>query len=219
MVSSNSITNSSIQLWLDFNGTLPTTIPPCQLRDSEDGNSPNVSIQSCTDICTHISALIDPLLPNNLLTCGLWASLVGSEKSRTPDMDNKDLVPFISLGLDYKDVTYANRVQDTVWMTLHLMFTGLAAGTSTSTMTTGAVHINCSSLILFAKNSSVSRYAASHLQRTSPSWSHNSGEARYLTTVSSCLSNICVPKELNPDLAGIGVGQLDLKVDFLANST
>ena len=99
------ITNSSIQPWLDFNGTLRTSVPACQQKANDYGliNSPNITAQNCTEICTDLDPLKDPLLPNNR------ASSVASNGF---SMENKDLAPFISLGLDHKNVTYANQVQD-----------------------------------------------------------------------------------------------------------
>ena len=153
------IANSSIQLWLDFNGTIPTIIPPCQQRANDYGfmNSPNVTFQNCTNICNNGFALFDPVLPNNLPVCGLWASIVGSEESFGPYIDNEDLAPFISLSLDHKNVTYVRYVQDIIYKFMAVMVATAAFGTSRDTP---VVPMTCSRDLLFAKNSSVSRYAA-----------------------------------------------------------
>ena len=41
----------------------------------------------------------------------------------------------------------------------------------------------------------------------------------FFSTVTDCLSeSICVFREINPDLAGIGVGQVDVRTEFLAET-
>lgn len=167
MVSSNSIANSSLQPWLDFNGTLPAHIPPCQQRANNNGltNSTNVTVQSCKNICNNATTLLDPLSPNNLLTCGLWASLVWSEVSPRPDMENKDLVPFITLGLDYKDVTYAKDVQNEIGGLFSAISIIVKAGTSGID---GKIPGECTSFTIFEENSSVSRYATPNLRINRP---------------------------------------------------
>ena len=152
------IANSSIQLWLDFSGTLPAVIPPCQQRDIdyELMNNPNVTFQNCTDICNNISALIDPLLLNNLLVCGLWASSVGFEKFVGPNID-EDPVLSMSIGLDGKNLSYVDDVQRSISGVFQWMYVFATAGTSDIDFT---IPESCTVDKLFPKRFLVSRYAA-----------------------------------------------------------
>ena len=164
MASSGPFANSSIQLWLDFNGTLPAVIPPCQPWDNANGltNSPNVTFQNCTGICNFYSELIDPLRPNNLALCGLWASAVAFEKSVRPSTYNEDLALFMSLGLDHQDISFMDFVQLTIGSVLGDMYSVAKAGTSSLTFT---VPGPCTTDRLFPKDTviRVYRYAAPSL--------------------------------------------------------
>ena len=114
-------------------------------------NSPNVTFQNCTDICNDEDALIDPLLPNNLLTCGLWASLMIFEQSV------EDPVPFMSLGLDHENLRYVDDVRRIIGDVFGVMSLIAKAGTSSITFT---VPEPCTMERIFANSLSASRYAA-----------------------------------------------------------
>ena len=106
------ISNSSIQSWLTFEGSnLPNSIPPCQLRGGSDG----VLLGNCTQVCNTTLLLLDDALPDNFLTCGLWATLAVQEfrnSVASPDHSapypqaSSLLARFDSLGLDAKDTIY-----------------------------------------------------------------------------------------------------------------
>ena len=159
MASSSPIANSSIQLWLDFNGTLPAVIPPCQQRENDYGfmNSSNITFQNCTEICNEEHALTDPLLSNNLLTCGLWALFVEFEKSVGPYSYSEDPVPFMALGLDHQNTSYADSVQRNIGSVLGDMCLVAKAGTSSIT---SAIPRPCTKDRLFAQDYWVLRYVA-----------------------------------------------------------
>lgn len=158
------ITNSSIQLWLDFNGTIPTVIPSCQQRANDYGHlsSPNVTLQNCTDICITESALIDPLLPNNLHVCGLWASIVHHNVSLNPYSDN--LVSFTSLGLDHDNQSYVDDVQMSIANAFVAIYFAVGMGTSSISTTTPE---DCANKVLFGTVTHISRYAAPCMRKTS----------------------------------------------------
>ena len=133
-----SLTSSSIQPWLTFNGTLPP-INPCRFADSiaqyGDGNSsssvntsvypPVYPITSCSNVCNDSISLFEPTNNDTLVTCGLWTTLV-SNMTSTSDESGEYLLPpndtqslnllkaFNAVGLDLDMIPYTQSYADTI---------------------------------------------------------------------------------------------------------
>ena len=188
------ISNSSIQIWLDYTitGALPATIPPCQITPEYYYDAIMVA-DNCTALCTDSSHLLDPRTPNNLVTCGLWSSLIVNQ-SRTIGFDNALLDPFVHLGLDTKNATYAFSVRDIIASVLSGLYTG----------TVEATYLGEESLA----RACAEQYLFDIIPRV-PELSGSDSKS----SLHDCIDAICSPITLNPDLGGIGVGLLD----FLSN--
>ena len=90
-----SISGSSIQPWLDFKvkdnldfttEMIPSRIPSCQLVNQMVNS---LKFTNCTSICTAPVWLLNDDLPNNLHTCGLFATLTFNLKSLNAEYDPK----------------------------------------------------------------------------------------------------------------------------------
>ena len=197
-----SIFDSSIQPWLDFkvkdnlNFTtemIPSTIPSCQL---EDQMANSVNLTNCTKICTLPVWLLNNDLPNNLLTCGLFATLAFNLKSLDAEYDPKhppsDLAAiheqyqdilgrFDILGLDAGDEARVSSIIEAVSTALFTLLKISSAYTYQGDLIQGI----CSQQCLFPTFGTLS--------------------ADVPQNVRDCVSVICAPKSLNPDLGGIGV--------------
>ncbi len=185
---------SSIQAWLDFNGTLPT-ITPC--RDLEMGHRefPRVIEANCTTVCNHTLSLYSPLV-NNLVTCGLWTTLISAYTTIGPEnclvSNNNDksthlLEQFQELGFNGDVHEQALAVADSISWRLQLLHYDAKFLTSSND---GTTPVACTRNILF------------------PLGSNSNSTNHTLQALRSCLQTICSPVTLNPDLAGIGVSPL-----------
>lgn len=193
------ISGSSIQPWLDlelddylnFSTTaIPATIPSCQTRQPGD-----VVLDNCTQVCNSSGTLLDDELPNNLLTCGLWATLVTLDNynneitTMQPNVTKavhkhyQDvLARFTTLGLDAGDEAYVSAAIGAVSTT---MFT-LLKENRIQTYQADSIQGLCSQQELFPT-------AAFEFNTDVPQHVRD-----YVTA-------ICAPRNLNPDLGGIGV--------------
>ena len=175
------ISNSTIQPWLDFrDGNLPSTVPLCTYV--EPGN--------CTQVCNSSTAILDPIAPDNLLTCGLWSTLTMLAyypEGFAPlprDRVNSLLQRFEPLGLDASNATYAYSARGAVSNSLSTIYDVTTLQVSYRGDT--ARGIACSQQMLF------------------PILAHTfSTDLPY--RLSQCVDAICSRRTLNPDLGGVGV--------------
>ena len=204
------ISGSSIQKWLDLElndylnfstETIPATIPSCQTMRRATGE---VNLDNCTKVCNSSNYLLNDRLPNNLLTCGLWATLVTLDSykealdttmdSYSEALDSYDggealhkhfqdvLARFTTLGLDAGDEAYVYAAKGAVSTT---MFT-LLKGNRIQTYQGDSIQGLCSQQNLFPTASfEFSTNIPQHVR--------------------DCVTTICAPRSLNPDLGGIGV--------------
>ena len=116
-----SLNGSSIQSWLNFNGTLPP-IQPCNYVDLENGLNYSTS---CSNVCNDSMSLFAPTNGDTLVTCGLWTTLVSSLNSTSdelgihllPPSDTKSLnrlKAFNAVGLDLDMIPYTQSYADTI---------------------------------------------------------------------------------------------------------
>jgi len=137
------LSNSSISDWLQFNGT-GLDLPPCQyvnytghLTYFDDGGAvinsqPDISSASCTQVCNDSASLFAPHT-NNLVTCGLWSTLLstytvfGSNNDLLPNNneDSKELFDrFEEVGLDLglleSATSYADIISTCEYLVAHL---------------------------------------------------------------------------------------------------
>ena len=184
--------NSPIQAWLDFHGdNWPTTVPECHDLQDEDGVLAKTA--NCTTVCADSDAnLSGSGTPNHLLTCGLWATMTWMDFS-----DNQTYTSQIShppdsllgrcknLGLNASNATYAFAARNAVSSALDT----LAKNTRLQTYQSDPSSIGaCSEQALF------------------PSPSNDQIITDIHQSLRTCVSAICAPESLNPDLGGIGVG-------------
>ena len=122
-----SLTDSSIQSWLTFSGTLPP-IQPCKLVNhsiAQYGGDPVYSKIDCSNVCNDSISLFEPNNGDTLVTCGLWTTLVSSTTSTSDELGNYLLPPndpkslglleaFKAVGLDQDMVQYTRSYADTI---------------------------------------------------------------------------------------------------------
>ena len=195
---------SSIQPWLDFNGTLPT-IGPCKDVIMDHREPPRVIEANCTTVCNHTLSLYSPLV-DNLVTCGLWITLIGAYTTISPDnclvpnnnnQSTRLLGQFRHLGFNGDVHKHALAVADSIsWRLQRLHFDAKILTSSNDGMTPVA----CTRSELF------------------PLGSNSNSTNHTLQALRSCLQTICSPITLNPDLAGIGVSTLRLRHHRILNS-
>ena len=189
------ISNSSIQLWLDFKvddhldfntETIPATIPSCQSHVISD---------NCTQVSSSSASILVDTFPNNLLTCGLWATLV--------TLDN--CVEKNVTGLP--DVTKAvhQHYQDVLGR-----FTPLGLDDSDEAFVSAAIGAVSSTLFMLLKENRIQTYEGDTIQGLcSQQYLFPTASIEYDTDipqhVRDRVTTICAPKSLNPDLGGIGV--------------
>ena len=129
--SSMALTDSSIQSWLTFNGTLPP-IQHCNFVNHsmaqlyyQSNYQPNLTQTDCSNVCNDSISLFEPTNNRTLVTCGLWTTLVSS-MSLTSDESGNHLLPpndtqslsllkeFNAVGLDQDMVQYTQSYADTI---------------------------------------------------------------------------------------------------------
>lgn len=195
---------SSIRPWLDFNGTLPT-IGPCKDVKMGHREAPRFIEADCTTVCNHTLSLYGPLV-DNLVTCGLWTTLIsayttiGPENCLVPNSNEQSihlLDHFRMLGFHGDVHEQALAVADSISGRLqHLHFDAKFLTSSND----GTTPVACTRSILF------------------PLGSNSNSTNHTLQALRSCLQAICSPITLNPDLAGIGVSTLRLRHHRILNS-
>lgn len=193
------ITNSSIQLWLDFTGDTPPAIPPCERQPQYfpyEGWLPALQAGNCTSVCNNSDSMLDPTLPNNLVTCGLWASLTVMPLMTVgyPDIINRTdqvnalLEPFVQLGLNRNDAEYARATRFTVASGLGDLYNRIMSDTY---MGGASFASACTEQKLFPYSNP--EYAVAE---------------NLPYSLHACIEAICSTRTLNPDLGGIGVSLL-----------
>lgn len=193
-----SLTDSSIQSWLTFDGTLPPTIQPCRFVDHSSASvySPTYPITDCSNVCNDSISLFEPTNNDTLVTCGLWTTLVSSTTSTSDELGNYLLPPndtqslnllkaFNSVGLDLDMVQYTQSYAHTISDCLVEIYSDVK---EFSFADDGTMPANCSENDIFPFGTNASS-----------SWNDN------VESLNTCMNLICSPVTLNPDLAGIGV--------------
>ena len=183
------ISNSSIQIWLDFNGDLPATIPTCQTIALTTENNPIVVSASCIDVCNDTELICDSRLTDSLAVCGLWSSLTTLQFANI-SQHRSSLEAFVPLGLDYSDAAYTNTARNSVALCLSSVYTDVVAGTY---LGQGFLPTACTEQELF--NSFYFQLLQFGQTTKQP--------------LLDCVDAICAPATVNPNLGGIGVSVLD----------
>lgn len=198
------ISGSSIQPWLDLEvddylnfstETIPATIPSCQTRQRVAGE---VTLDNCTKVCNSSNSLLDDEFPNNLLACGLWATLV------TLDSYNEDVETM------QPDVTKVvqQQYQDVLGRFATL---GLDAGDEAYVF--AAIGAVSTTMFTLLKVNSIQTYQGGSIKRLYNQQDLFSTAAFEFDTdipqhVRDCVTTIRAPRSLNPDLGGIGVSMM-----------
>lgn len=202
------ISNSSLHNWITFNETTWNNVPfpPCQqvtwtLQNySEKSLVPTITNASCVQVCNDSSSLFG--WQENLATCGLWSTLVyaynfdvvGSDPSRYIEEAPVDLLSsFADVGLDADDPEYFQSaigyadIMSACFVYLYQITRkddGLVSGACTKNW---LFPYSLDTTFLMPNNS------------VDVNFNHST------TALSSCLSEMCSPVTLNPELAGVGV--------------
>ena len=195
------ISGSSIQPWLDLKvddnlnfstETIPATIPSCQTRQRVTGE---VILDNCTKLCNSSDSLLDDKFPNNLLTCGLWATLV------TLDSYNEEIATM------HPDVTKAvhKHYQDVLGR-----FTTLGLDAGDEAYLSAAIGAVSTTMFTLLKENRIQTYQGDSIQGLCSQQDLFPTTAFEFNTdipqhVRDCVTTICAPRSLNPDLGGIGV--------------
>ena len=205
------ITNSTIQPWLDFNGTVPAGFPRCKpdLRSYEYLDGRNMSLEKGQDQCLYAcnSSYWSSLDPDTISTCGMWVSLmmmrVNLENAEFYISDNaSDLKAQYQnitdqlrkfddplMGLGYVDTTYLSMVQ---WMLSDVLRGYLPRGNNAD-VSSFDVPVACANLFPIIDDISVASMHSVY------DWEF------FMNPLHQCLGRICSSNRLNPDLGGIGV--------------
>ena len=144
---------SSVQAWLDFNGTLPT-ISNCHDVEMGRHEVPRVKEAGCTTVCNRSLALYSPPY-DNLVTRELWTTLIsayttiGPEKYLVPNSNNQSthlFRRFQELGFNDDVHEQALAVADSISSLLQLLYFDAKFLTSSNDGTTPSA---CTRSMLF----------------------------------------------------------------------
>ena len=179
------VSNSSIQPWLDFSSNQVPKLRPC--------TTANLTIVSCAQVCND-SAVLFQDQPSNLVTCGVWTTIVGASganESHNPfDSDLLQLMPiFENFGLVPSIYQYTTSYADTISDCLEFFYRNIKEWSFSDNGDTAAA---CTRNDLFP------------ILTQGPIGSTTQA-------LEDCLKSICSPVTLNPDLAGIGVSPSDAR--------
>ena len=153
---------------------------------------PDITNACCTQVCDDSASLFAPHT-DNLVTCGVWSTLLSAYTAFGP---NNTLVPnddkesidlfnrFGDVGLGIGVIEYATAYADIISTCFQLLYYNARFFTySDDGSTIGA----CTREVLF------------------PLGSNMNSSTPIISALQTCLAAICSPITLNPDLAGIGV--------------
>lgn len=179
--------DSSIQKWLNFDGTNIPQLDPCYPTLQKSSISDTDCVRACISPRLLIAA------PKLLVTCGLWATLV-TFLTQTASGSTDDgrfmgqLQPFHNLSLDLVALpaTYVSTVKDTIGTTF----------SSFHSMTTW-------------REAMPKFCAGQHLFGTVTQYGEGPPQIRFSDNVRACVEAVCSPIDLDPDLGGIGVSHID----------
>ena len=187
--------NSSLQPWIDLDTFIKYNTNSSNLTWIDQHLSNNAFIQpcisngiqvSCVDICNNASYLFDPQMPQNLVTCGIWAELQGLS-------DYQNVTgPFQSLGLNQTNDAYVKSVRSGITACFESLFIELNTGTSSQDYENGACDME-----------------------TVISLPYSGEDGLTVFDLGSCIQSLCAPPTMNEDLGGIGVSRAIERVIYL----
>ena len=126
-----SLSFSTIQSWLTFDGKTLPPIQPCRFVNHSTAPvyppvyPPKYPVTDCSNVCNDSISLFEPTNNDTLVTCGLWTTLVSSRTSTSDELGNYLLPPndtqslnllevFNSVGLGLDMVQYTQSYADTI---------------------------------------------------------------------------------------------------------
>lgn len=191
------LTNSSVQAWLNFDGTLPAALPVCQTVTHPDitTSRPDLTTTNCSIVCPNSTALFNPYTPQNLVTCGLWATVVN---------------PYFS-SIEYRDTSFQAEVPNVSASLKPFQSVGLGASSPQQyTATVEAISLCLSAFDSYSRIgimgddeitiSNCTRWSLFPIaSNTENSYKHS------IKSLRNCITDICAAPTFNPDLGGIGV--------------
>ena len=180
------LSNSPLQPWFDYGTAISHTayrtdpfaaLPPIQPCY---GGSVGGKTLNCSAVCDESYLLFDPQHPENLVTCGLWAT-VGAILLQSGPLPAT--TPFDAVGLNVSSLEPVGIVDgglagnNALQRILVSCFASFYAGTHDFTQHTRDTPSSCSAFAMFQNP----------LQ------------------VEPCFEDLCAPRTLGPDFGGIGV--------------
>lgn len=190
--------NSSIAAWLDWyeKDDLPDILP-CKYANYTNANAendytPSLDDASCVEVCNDGASMFYDQ-SHNLVTCGIWTSLLSA--STVSDSDNilkfnnnsdftNHLVLFAGTGLNSSVFQYAPLYAGLISDCFEVIYTNVKR---LSYADNGQVPSACTKSQLF------------------PLGSNDNSTFYIIDALKDCIDLICSPLTLNPDLAGVGV--------------
>ena len=207
--------DSWIQPWLDFNGTLPGPLSPCTNLfgvNNPDGHSyRNVTVNvPCAHACNDTMSMFGTD-NTNIINCGLWATIISaiqniSDYNYYQDSYNvtyatdaigahSSIQPFGAIGLGIDTLEYFPTIIDAI----SSIFINLFLVVKWNSTDEQAVPVNCTKQGLFGYGVWDEFFKGS-IKNTS-----SQRVAPTVLALNDCVGQICTPRTFNGDLAGIGV--------------
>lgn len=209
----SNLRSSSVSDWVNFNGTLPGGPKPCQWYGLDNTGGSLVDV-NCSQVCDYSVALLSLPQTSNLVTCGQWSFLTNGWATTT-QADNilpypaDALIPFEAVGLEAAGIPYDHDTR------LDVQYPALRGSSAIGEAVIYADLISSCLLDIYQSAKSYSSEFIAGIVPTACTTGElfNAGEGSTLkdllepmtSALKTCLDGICAPRNLNIDLAGIGV--------------
>ena len=189
----------NISSWLETGpDSIPDRIFRCQLPD-HGASRPNSTFGDCNSVCNDSMMILDPSPPNNLLTCGLWSTVLMRNyynsiiKPASYPQAGVQLLEFASLGLRTNYTTYPYEAVGPLSTSLEVLQKASRFGPYQADKASQGA---CGQPVLFPSNL----------------------ESNLTKQLHKCVDVICLPQIINPNLGGIGVSQWSCRQSLLLMS-
>ena len=149
---------------------------------------------SCAEVCKYGTYVFDPTT-SNLETCGLWTTV--SRDFTFTSSSPENLTPFLSVGLKYNTSDESQTYVDVITACFQVLSIAVK---STSFQGSQTLPSACTPEVLFTRlqtNLSLGGLGEDVLGLDGPNTT---------LALQACVEQVCSPRRLNSDLAGIGVG-------------
>lgn len=197
--------DSSIRPWLDLDEdleNLPEQLPPCHAFSWRSDRSSGINIEeaNCAEVCTDQASYVTTSGLQNLLTCGIFASvaMLPRLRSHLPTNDSfldKHALLFSEIGLNLRNDTLI--LLTSAAISTYMAETEMQFGAGCTTSKTYQQFSTCNQQYLFPVDVGGVGYFSNP--------ANVADQPLFLYGLRRCVANICGQKQLNEDLGGIGV--------------